>query len=83
MELEILEELEKRLFKHYKSLGKDPFLFVEIDEDSGFIVINWSPIYDEYINETRLNQYAKFMKTFLQNKGQEGYFYIGDYAYKV
>ncbi len=54
-----------------------------IENYDGIIVLNWSPLNDEYINYNRIEQIKKFMYNFLKQKNQEGFFYIGTEAIKI
>jgi len=80
MEQQILNKLEETLYKKYKSLNNG-FMFIE--NYDGIIVLNWSPLNDEYINYNRIEQIKKFMYNFLKQKNQEGFFYIGTEAIKI
>lgn len=80
MNMDILRKLENTLYKKYKSLQYG-FMFIEVYE--GIIVLNWSPINDNYINYKRVEQIKKFMFNFLIKNRQEGFFYVGDSAIKL
>lgn len=80
MEQQILNKLEENLYKKYKYFNKG-FLFIE--NYSGFIVLNWNPQNDLYINYKKVDQIKKFMYEFLKNHKQEGFFYTGTEAIKI
>ena len=72
MDTEILTQLEKELYKKYKSLNNG-FMFIEIYD--GIIVLNWNNQNDLYINQYRVNQIKTFMAKYLKDNKQEGFFY--------
>ncbi len=49
-------------------------VFMFIENYDGIIILNWSPLNDEYINYNRIEQIKKFMYNFLKQKNQEGFF---------
>lgn len=82
MEKRILLNLQKELYRRYKYLNNGYFGIRVYIEDV-FIVLNWSPINDKYMNYTKINQMKKFMYKYLKEHKQEGYFYVGGMAIKV
>ena len=72
MEQEILNKLEEKLYRKYKSLTNG-FLFIENYE--GMIVLNWNVQNDLNINYLRVKQISSFMFRFLKKHNQEGFFY--------
>ena len=80
MEQDVLNKLEEKLYKKYKSL-QNGFIFIE--NYDGIIVLNWSPINDLYVNYKRIEQIKLFMHKFLTEKKQEGFFYVGNDAIQI